>query len=405
MNTASEFAPVHQWFKDPLRNRFVVGLMSGTAADGVDAVVTEISGTGRGLTVRPLAHVRHDFDKNFRRRVLHACLHGTVADVCELNFVLGEKFARSALSAIRKARLKPQDVAAIGSHGQTVHHLPNARNLSTLQIGEPAVIAERTGITTVANFRARDVAAGGQGAPLVPYVDWALFTSPTRPRLVQNIGGIGNLTFLPPNATLADVRAFDTGPGNMIINAIVHVLSGGRLTHDRKGAWAARGRVSERLLQGWLRHPFFRRKPPKSTGREEFGEKFLLRVIADARKARLLPADLVATVTAFTAASSATAYQRFIFPKLSSHLREQTQVVMAGNALNPVLRDMIAARIQPAKLCAIEEFGMSAEAKEALSFAVLAHETLQDEPGNVPRVTGARRAVILGAIVPGNHLE
>lgn len=396
---------MNQWSKDRLRPRFIVGLMSGTSADGVDAVVTEISGTARKLTVRLLSHVHQDFDKNFRRRVLHACLHGTVADVCELNFVLGEKFAVTALSAIRKARLKPKDITAIGSHGQTVHHLPNARNLSTLQIGEPAVIAERTGVTTVANFRVRDVAAGGQGAPLVPYVDWALFTSPTRPRIIQNIGGIGNLTFLPPNATLADVRAFDTGPGNMVIDAIVHALSGGRLTYDRKGSWAARGKVSEKLLKGWLKHPFFRRMPPKSTGREEFGEKFLRRVIMDARKARLSSSDIVATATALTAASIAEAYNRFIFPNLSRQLAEHTQVVLAGGgALNPVLSRMIAERVQPARLCPIQEFGMCPESKEALSFAVLAHETLQDQPSNVPVVTGARRAVILGSIVPGNHL-
>jgi anhydro-N-acetylmuramic acid kinase len=378
--------------------------MSGTSADGIDAVVTEIAGTGRSLSVKTLSHVHQNFKKDFRRRVLHACLHGTVRDVCELNFIFGELFATATLVAVRKAKLKPKDIFAIGSHGQTVHHLPNARNLSTLQIGEPAVIAERTGITTVANFRVRDVAAGGQGAPLVPYVDWALFTSPTHPRIVQNIGGIGNLSWLPPNASLADVRAFDTGPGNMVIDAIVHALSGGRLTFDRKGSWAARGRVCEKLVKRWLKHPFFRRPPPKSTGREEFGELFLRRVIADARKERLAASDIVATVTALTAASIAEAYRRFVYTNLSTRLLELTQVILAGGgALNPVLRDMIAERIQPAKLCPIQEFGMCAESKEALSFAVLAHETLQDVPSNVPSVTGARRPVVLGAIVPGEH--
>ncbi|TAK93589.1 MAG: anhydro-N-acetylmuramic acid kinase [Verrucomicrobia bacterium] len=397
---------MNQWSRKPVRPRYVVGLMSGTSADGIDAVVAEIAGTGRGLSVHILSHVQQAFTKDFRRRVLHACLHGSVADVCELNFVLGEMFAKATLAAIRKARLKPKDIYAIGSHGQTVHHLPNAQKLSTLQIGEPAVIAERTGITTVADFRVRDVAAGGQGAPLVPYVDWALITSPSHPRIVQNIGGIGNLTWLPSNASLADVRAFDTGPGNMVIDAVVHALSGGRLTYDRKGSWAARGRVSEKLVKQWLKHPFFKRQPPKSTGREEFGEVFFRRVVADARKEKLAQSDIVATVTALTAASIAEAYRRFVYPNLSRRLQELTQVVLVGGgALNPVLRGMIAERVRPAQLCPIEEFGMCAESKEALSFAVLAHETLQDVPGNVPSVTGARRAVVLGSIVPGNHVN
>src|SRR6267378_2741093 len=184
--------------------------MSGTSADGIDAVVAEISGSGRTLHARLVAHTHDKFTSALRRRVLHACLHGTVAEICELNFVLGEHFARAALAAIRKAGLKPPQIAAIGSHGQTVHHLPNAKTPSTLQIGEPCVIAERTGITTVADFRVRDMAAGGQGAPLVPYADWALFTDTSRPRIVQNIGGIANLTFLPPRAKLEHVIAFDT---------------------------------------------------------------------------------------------------------------------------------------------------------------------------------------------------
>src|SRR5438552_12389225 len=195
--------------------------MSGTSADGIDAVVARISGSGQGLRAKVLAHVHKPFLPEARRHILHCCLHGKVSGICELNFALGELFARAALAAIRTAKLKPERIAAIGSHGQTVHHLPNARTPSTLQIGEPAVIAERTGITTVADFRVRDMAAGGQGAPLVPYADWVLFTDRTRPRIIQNLGGIGNLTFLPPRARLEDVLAFDTGPGNMVIDALV----------------------------------------------------------------------------------------------------------------------------------------------------------------------------------------
>jgi anhydro-N-acetylmuramic acid kinase len=382
--------------------QLIVGLMSGTSADGIDAVVAEIVGSGRQLRARVLAHVHRPFSSAMRQRILRLCLHGTVAEICELNFVLGEQFARAALAVIRRAKCQPGDIAAIGSHGQTIHHLPNARTPSTLQIGEAAVIAERTGITTVADFRVRDMAAGGQGAPLVPYADWALFTDQTRPRIVQNIGGIGNLTFLPPRAELDDVIAFDTGPGNMVMDALVMALSRGRQTFDRDGRWAARGRVSEKLLAELMTHPFLRRRPPKTTGREEFGEVFIQRVLASARRLRLGPEDTIATATAFTAASIADAYQRFIFPKLKAGKRGALQIILGGGgARNPTLRRMLAERIGAGELLTHEDFGIANAAKEALAFAILAHETLLGKPGNVPSATGARRAVVLGKIVPG----
>ena len=376
--------------------------MSGTSADGVDAVVAAISDTGRRLRPQLVAHTHQKFTPSFRRRVLHACLHGTVAELCDLNFVLGEHFARAALAAIRTAKLQTHDVTAIGSHGQTVHHLPNGKHPSTLQIGEPSVIAERTGITTVADFRPRDMAAGGQGAPLVPYVDWALFTHDSRPRVVQNIGGIGNLTFLPPRATLADVIAFDTGPGNMILDAVVTKLSHGRQTYDRNGRWAARGKVSTNLLAECLAHPYIARRPPKTTGREEFGEMFVKWLLTRARKLRLTDADLVATVTDFTAASIADAYRRFVLPKLTAKEVSRLQVVLGGGgAKNPTLVHLLFERIGVGTLCVHEDFGIPSSAKEPLAFAILAHETLLGQPTNVPSVTGARRAVVLGKIVPG----
>jgi anhydro-N-acetylmuramic acid kinase len=376
--------------------------MSGTSADGVDAVVAEITSSGCQLRARVLAHVHRSFSPVMRQRILHLCLHGTVAEICELNFVLGEQFARAARAVIRRAKRKPGDITAIGSHGQTIHHLPNARTPSTLQIGEPAIIAERTGITTVADFRVRDMAAGGQGAPLVPYADWALFTDKTRPRIVQNIGGIGNLTFLPPRAELADVIAFDTGPGNMVIDALVTALSRGRQSFDRDGRCAARGCVSEKLLAELMTHPFLRRRPPKTTGREEFGEVFLQRLLASARRLRLRPEDMIATATALTAASIADAYKRFVFPKLTSGERSALQIVLGGGgARNPTLCQMLAERIGAGQLLTHEDFGIANAAKEALAFAILAHETLLGKPGNVPNATGARRAVVLGKIVPG----
>jgi len=411
----------------PHRCRHLVGLMSGTSADGIDAVVANISGSGRSLWARVVAHHHQNFTPKFRERVLHACLHGPVAEICELNFLLGEHFAGAALAVIRAAKLKPAQIFAIGSHGQTVHHLPNGRHLSTLQIGEPCVIAERTGITTVADFRVRDVAAGGQGAPLVPYADWALLTHRSRPRIIQNLGGIGNLTFLPPRASLEDVRAFDTGPGNMIMDALVTTLSRGKKTYDRGGNWAARGRISGKLLTECLRHPYLRRLPPKTTGREEFGDMFCRQFLARGRKLKLADADLVATATAFTAESVADAYRRFVFPRIKPALLSNLQIILGGGgARNPTLVDMLAAavgRLTPAgppggrlngahgvtratlassELLTHEDFGSDSSAKEPLAFAILAHETLLGQPSNVPSVTGARRPVVLGKIVPGS---
>ncbi len=377
--------------------------MSGTSADGIDAAVAKISGSGRGLKARLVAHSHQPFSPKLRGQILRVCLHGTVAEICELNFLLGEHFARAALAVIRKAKLKPRDIAAIGSHGQTIHHLPNARNPSTLQIGEPAVIAERTGITTIADFRVRDMAAGGQGAPLVPYADWVLFANDKRPRIVQNIGGIGNLTFLKPGARLADVIAFDTGPGNMVIDAVVTKLSRGKKTFDLNGLWAARGKVSEKLLCEMMRHSFIRRTPPKTTGREEFGEPFVREFLSRAKKMRLVEADIVATSAAFTAASIADAYERFVFPKLALKSICRLQVILGGGgAKNPVLREMLAERLGVGNILTHDDFGISDSAKEALAFAILAHETLRGRPSNVPSATGARRAVVLGKIVPGN---
>ena len=376
--------------------------MSGTSADGIDAVVAVIAGSGRQLRARVLAHTHRAFPTELRQHILHVCLHGTVAEICELNFALGERFARAALAAIRRAKCRPREIAAIGSHGQTIHHLPNARAASTLQIGEPSVIAERTGITTVADVRVRDMAAGGQVAPLVPYADWALFTDGTRPRIVQNIGGIGNLTFLPARAGLEDVIAFDTGPGNMVIDAVVTALTGGRQTFDREGRLAARSQVSEKLLAELMAHPYLRRRPPKTTGREEFGETFVKRLLALARRRRLCAEDMVATATAFTAASISDAYRCFVFPKLKTAELGKLQIILGGGgAKNPTLRRMLAERIGAGELLTHEDFGIANSAKEALAFAILAHETLLGKPGNVPSATGARRAAVLGKIVPG----
>lgn len=375
--------------------------MSGTSADGVDAVVARIAGTGRGLKATILAHVHQSFGPPLRQQILRVALEGRVGEICELNFGLGEEFARAALAAIRKAGLKPGEITAIASHGQTIHHLPNARTPSTLQIGEPAVVAARAGITTVANFRVADMAAGGQGAPLVPYADWALLTDPRRPRIVQNIGGIGNLTFLPANGKIEQVIAFDTGPGNMLIDGAMSALTAGKRTYDRAGDRAAKGQVSQKLLTALMRHPFLTKPPPKTTGREEFGAPFLRRVLTISRRLRLSDYDIISTLTAFTAATIADAYERFVFPKLKLTTRPQLQVILGGGgAKNPALRRMLRERLGNAELLTHEQIGIPNSAKEALAFAILAHETLQGKPSNVPSATGAKRPVLLGMLVP-----
>jgi anhydro-N-acetylmuramic acid kinase len=391
-------------FQKPAASRpvFVVGLMTGTSADGIDAVVARIMCKRGRLSAAIVSHVHRRFAPKLRDQILRVCLDGSVAEICELNFVLGERFAAAALAVIKKSKVKRSDIAAIGSHGQTIHHLPNARTPSTLQIGEPAVIAERTGITTIADFRVRDMAAGGQGAPLVPFADWALFTDEARPRIIQNIGGIGNLTFLPPRARLGEVIAFDTGPGNMMIDGVVSALSRNRLRYDRNGNWAARGSVSEKLLQEMMAHPFLKRRPPKTTGREEFGQPFVEQILCTALQMRLRPEDIVATATAFTASTIAGAYRRFVLPKLSAADRGRLQIVLGGGGANNLtLRRILKERVADGEFLTHDDFGIANSAKEALAFAILAHETLAGRPGNVPGATGAKKAVVLGKIVPG----
>lgn len=399
---SNTFSPVRSSANTTTKPQLFVGLMSGTSADGIDAVVARLHGLGRKTRARVISHVHRSFSQALRERIHRVSRMGTVAEICELNFVLGKQFGRTAMAAIAKAGLKPTQITAIGSHGQTIHHLPNEKTPSTLQIGEPAVIAEMTGITTVADFRVRDMAAGGQGAPLVTFADWLLFTHSRRPRIVQNIGGIGNLTFLPADSRREQVVAFDTGPGNMVIDGLVSALTGGRLRYDRGGAMAAKGKISEALLSHLMLHPFLRRRPPKTTGREEFGDHFARDLFTRARRLRLSDADILATATEFTAASIADAYRRFIFPQLQPRHRRQLQVILGGGgAKNPVLREALQRRIGIGELLTHEDFGVNNSAKEALAFAILARETLRGRPANVPSATGARGPAILGKIVLG----
>ena len=376
----------------------VVGLMSGTSADGVDAAIVDIT----KKKVRLLAFEVFPFGGALRKAVLRLCRPETarLEDICHYNFVLGEVFADAVSKLCSRSGIAPSSIDLIGSHGQTIYHNPQGTRYggrvirSTLQIGEPSVIAQRTGITTVADFRPRDIAAGGEGAPLVPYADYILYGHNRISRAVQNIGGIANVTFLPSGGRLSDVLAFDTGPGNMVIDGIVRLVSKGTKHFDRNGRMAARGKVDTKLLNEMLRHPFFRRRPPKSTGREEFGEAFAEQVYRQARKKGLADADIAATVTAFTAQTIARAYRQFL-PTVPDEL-----ILCGGGAHNRTLVGILHNELPEVKVLSSEDFGISVDAKEAVSFAILAWATMNGMANNVPAATGADMPVVLGKIIP-----
>ena len=382
----------------------VAGLMSGTSADGVDVAIVDIGPRG----VKLLAFDTVSYLPSLRRDVLRMCraTEATVYDLCHFNFAMGVVFASALRRVVRKSRIGLDTIDLVGSHGQTVCHIPAGRPFgrrrlrSTLQIAEPSVIAERTGITTVADFRPADVAAGGQGAPLVPYADYVLFRDEKKSRAVQNIGGIANVTYLPARCTLDDIIAFDTGPGNMLIDSLVHAVTGGKSRYDAEGALAAGGSVSRSFLNNLMREAFLRKAPPKSTGREEFGGPFAEALHRTARKEGLRGRDIVATVTAFTARSIADAYRRFLPQSID-------EVILCGGGahtrtLVKMLGEELAAQ-SPGSVPAFrlsDEFGISVDAKEAVAFAILARETLRGAAGNVPSATGAKHPVILGKIIP-----
>lgn len=406
----------------------VIGLMSGTAADGTTAAAVRIEGAPPALAWELLAYdtvphppaLRDAIFAGFRPET------GTVDRLCALNFALGRAFAAAANHIMAVARLAPGQVELIGSHGQTVWHIPVGPDASTLQLGEAGVIAELTGIPVVSNFRTRDMAAGGQGAPLVAYVDRLLFAHSTLTRALQNIGGIANVTYLPPLPSQeipSPVRpsqevpfpplptrrlgeggqggevAFDTGPGNMLIDDAATRATEGAWAYDHGGALAAQGYVDERLLAELLAEPYLHLLPPKTTGRELFGTQFGASVWERATAAGLAPVDIVATLTAFTARSIGNAYRDFL-PRLPDEV-----IVSGGGAQNPTLMAFLRQAVAPARVFTSADFGLPVEAKEAVAFAVLAYETWHNRPGNLPAATGAHRPVILGNITPGRPVQ
>jgi anhydro-N-acetylmuramic acid kinase len=380
----------------------VLGLMSGTSADGIDVALARISGEPPHLAAKLLGHIAVRFSAAVRREIL--CIAEgqeiTAGELSQLNFRLGEIFAEAALTACRNLRVAPSQVALIGSHGQTVFHqgrpIPCLGRpiASTAQIGEPSVIAARTGITTIGDFRPADIARGGQGAPLVPYADYLLYCHGKLGRVSLNLGGIGNITILPRAAKPAQVFAFDTGPGNMLIDALVAHFTHGRQRFDKDARLARSGRSLPALLDEMMRDPYLKLAPPKSTGREYYGRACVQKLLALGRRHRAKPADLIRAATIFTALSVVDALHRFVLPRT----KIQQLIVSGGGAHNPLILAQLAAALPGIEVLPSSHLGIPEDAKEAFAFALLAYETFHGRPANLPSATGARGPAILGKI-------
>jgi anhydro-N-acetylmuramic acid kinase len=382
----------------PASGVLALGIMSGTSADGIDIALVRVA--GRHATLE--GHAAFPFSAPVQRAILNLGEGRAVTtrEISQLNFLLGELFADAALRACQKFRIAPARIAVIGSHGQTIFHqgtpapFLGRRIASTLQIGDPSVIAARTGISTVGDFRPADIAAGGQGAPLVPFVDYLLYRHPRMGRVALNIGGIANVTVIPAAAKLADIFAFDTGPGNMVIDALVRHFTRGRKRYDRNAEMSLRGNLLAGLLRDLLREKYFVKPPPKSTGREQYGEKYVRTFLSHRGARRAKPEDVVRTATILTALSIVDAFHRFIQPRA----KIAELIVSGGGARNPLLIAQIESGLKGVRVRQAAELGVPGGAKEAFAFAVLACETLRKRPANVPGATGAKRAVVLGKV-------
>lgn len=374
--------------------RVLVGLMSGTSLDGVTAAVVRFRAEeGKPIVPELLAHVSLPYDDAMRARLAAALEGATPSEYTRLDFALGARLADAAVAAIAEAGVSREELSAICSHGHTVWHEPPH---GTWQFGQPAVIAERTGIDVIADFRTRDVAAGGQGAPLVPIADALLFSSADTWRVLQNLGGIGNLTLLPPGgAPLESVRAFDTGPGVCIIDGVTRALRP-ELPFDRDGKLAAKGTVIEQVVEESLAHAWFASEPPRSTGRELFSRAYIAAFVDRCRAARAgcTDEDIINTAVWFTARSIALAFERFLPEPVDEVL------LSGGGARNPVLREAIAAALAPRLVRPFDDLFLDGDAKEAVAFAFLGWLHLEGRPGNVPGATGARGPRVLGARFP-----
>lgn len=384
-----------------VRPLLVVGLMSGTSADGIDAALCEISGTPGTLSAKMIAGKTTIYSRDFQQHIHQqgAISTSRIDALARLHFELGERFATAVHELLDQAQMPATSVDLIGLHGQTVWHevAADGRVLASLQIAEAAVVAERTGITTISNFRARDIAAGGQGAPLTSYVDWLLLRHPTRWRAIQNIGGISNVTFLPPQSLDQPPLSFDTGPGNALLDESMRLLTQGEKSYDEDGQFAKRGQLDEVWLSDLIQHPYFLRRGPKSTGRELFGPDMAAELVKNGKQRGLSEPDILATITALTAVSIAEAY-RATAPVMPAEV-----IIGGGGWRNPTLMDMLRSFLPESEVKSHEDIGMDSDNKEALVFAVLAYESWFQRPGVLTSLTGAQRATVLGDITPGDN--
>ena len=396
----------------------VLGMMSGTSADGIDVALARISGAPPNLNAKLLNHSSVQFPPALRMEILRVAEQRPVTSgaLSQLNFRLGEVFADAVVTACGKFRVSAKRIALVGSHGQTIFHQGKPAKFlgrptaSTLQIGEAAIIAARTGITTVADFRPADMALGGQGAPLVPYADYLLYRHPRLGRVSLNLGGIANITVLPRACKPQQVFAFDTGPANMLIDALVSHFTRGRHRFDKNAQLAALGRSNPALLDELLRDPYLKLAPPKSTGREYFGHAYLNKILALGRRHRAKPSDLIRATTIFTALSVVDALNRFVLSETKIH----QLIVSGGGAQNPLILAQLSAALgkqageghvgarfsasPPIEVLPSSRLGIPEEAKEAFAFALLAYETFHQRPANLPSATGARGPAVLGKI-------
>lgn len=382
------------------RTKLVIGLMSGTSADGLDAVLTEITGHGSATSVRQLAYQSTPYTPQVRQTLLRLAAgdSGGSRELCLMNFWLGEVMADACLALCQQAGVHPWEIDLIGSHGHTFYHIPREEGYlgralcATLQLGEASVLCERLGCVAVSDFRVRDLAAGGQGAPLVPYVEYLLYADPARNIALQNIGGIGNITFLPKGAPLEGVLAFDTGPGNMVMDALAARIDP-TLRFDRGGTLAAQGRISPELLAFLMEDPYLTLPPPKTTGREKYTVAYVDALCARAHALGLSLTDALATATMYTAATIAKAAELFNPAPSLDRL-----IVGGGGSYNPTLLNDLRQCLPGAQVLVNEDIGFSSDAKEAIAFAVLANECIHSQCNNAMGATGADHRVVMGKI-------
>ncbi|MGO1041926.1 anhydro-N-acetylmuramic acid kinase AnmK [Clostridioides difficile] len=376
---------------------YSVGLMSGTSLDGIDAVLAEISGSGLNTKIKQIEFITLEIPKDIKEEIRSCCIEekSSVDLICSLNFKLGYLFSEAVKSVCYKANFDIENLDFVASHGQTIFHIPRSNNnfmSSTLQIGEPAVIAYKTNTKVISNFRTMDIAAGGEGAPLVPYSEFLLYSNNNKNIALQNIGGIGNVTVIPDTCNIDDVFAFDTGPGNMIIDGVCQKLFNKK--YDKDGYFASKGKINEEMLKDLMSHEYISQSPPKSTGREVFGQSYLDKIL---NKYNYIDKhDLIATVTMFTARTIYDNYKKFVIPKVNI----DTLLIGGGGAHNVTLMGYIKGLLPEIEVLTQDEYGYSSDAKEALAFIILGNETLNNSFSNVVSATGAKNKVILGNITP-----